>query len=135
MKIKSLILLLVVFALGSCESNLEKSNKYFDLGMDNFKYREYDLAIENFEKALDYDSEHFEAQFFIGNCFMNTRDYENAIDAFFKAIEIHPKYADAYANIGHAYGYLRNMPKACENYRKAQELGKPNLEDKLRHCN
>lgn len=135
MNFKSLVVVFLAVLISSCGSQIEKSHKYFDAGLENFHYREYDLAISNFEKSLEYDSENFEAHFYIGNCLMNQRNYQLAIEEFTKAIEVNPKYADAYANRGHAYFYLNDSDNSCADYLKADELGKPNMEDKIRHCN
>ncbi|RLD87919.1 MAG: hypothetical protein DRJ02_05235, partial [Bacteroidetes bacterium] len=51
-----------------------------------------------------------------------------------KAIQIHPKYADAYANRGQIKFYMNDKQGACEDWRMAEQLGKPNIGDKLRGC-
>lgn len=134
MYLKSFVVVFIAILISSCSSNLEKSHKYYDAGLEEFHYREYKLAISNFEKSLEYDSENYEAYFYIGNCLMNQGKYQLAIEEFTKAIETHPKYADAFANRGHAYFYLNDIENSCADYLEADELGKPNMEDKIRHC-
>lgn len=134
MYFRILIVVLITLFISSCQSNIEKSQELFDIGIEQFEYREYKEALITFDKALDADPENFEALYYKGNCHMNMGKFIVAIEEFTKAIQINPNYAEAYANRGQAKFYLGGYQDACADYQKAHDLGKPNMEDKLRHC-
>ncbi len=125
----------ILFIAVSCQSSADKSTEFFNAGLVYFEYNEYDAALLSFEESIKADPQNFEAYYYRGNCFLNMSDYDAAIVEFVKATEINSDYADAYANIGQAYFYLKDYQLACKYFQKAQDLGKYNLEDKLRHCN
>jgi len=134
MYFRILFIVLVGFVISSCQSDIEKSQELFEVGLDQFQYRNYEEALITFEQVIDYDSDNFEAYYFRGNCFMNMGDFNAAIKEFSEAIVVKPNYAEAYANRGQAKFYLNGFKAACADYQKAHDLGKPNMGDKLRHC-
>ena len=135
MRFKTLIVIAVLFLIVSCQSSSSKSKEYFNQGLEHFEYNEYDAALVSFENCLEAEPDNFEAYYYRGNCFLNLADYSSAIEEFVKAIEINPNYAEAFANLGQAYFYSKNYKMACKYYQKAHDLGKPDMEDKLIHCN
>ena len=111
--------------------------------------KEYDKAIEAFEKAIEinpkkdeayynmgnayndkkeYDKaieinpKKDEAYYNMGNAYNDKKEYDKAIEAFEKAIEINPKDAKAYYNMGYAYNDKKEYDKAIEAYKKAVKI-------------
>ena len=125
---------LLIFIV-SCQSSYNKSTEYFNQGLEHFEYNEYAEALVSFEECIKANPDNFEAYYYRGNCFLNLADYNSAIEEFVHATEINPNYAEAFSNMGQAYFYLGDYQLACKYFKIAHNLGKPNLEDKLRHCN
>ena len=130
----TLFLIVIVVFISSCKSDMEKSEEHFNQALYHIKYIEYDQAILSLDEVIKLDPQNFEAYFNKGNCYMNMGKYNKAIDSYTNCIEVKPDYYDAFSNRGQAYFYLKDNQAACADYKKADELGKPNMEDKLRHC-
>ncbi|MCF8364525.1 MAG: tetratricopeptide repeat protein [Bacteroidales bacterium] len=94
-----------------------------------------DKAFELFRKAVDLNPDNQEAWYGLGMVWMNKMKYEKAIGNFDKAIELKPDYMDAFYNRGQSWFYLGENYKACDDWKIAYDLGKANMEDKLKKCN
>jgi stress-induced-phosphoprotein 1 len=117
----------------------EEADKEKALGTENYKKRNFDVAIEHYSKAWDlykditYLNNLGAAQFEKG-------DYQACIDACTKAIEEGREiYADfkliakSYARIGSAYEKMGDLASAIENYQKSlTEHRTPDTVNKLR---
>lgn len=66
-----------------------------------------------------------QAQFELGNAYVEAGQWEQAQAAYQKAIELDPNYQAAYANLGVVYYQLGKLDLAALQYQKALEL-KPN---------
>ena len=62
--------------------------------------KKYDLAIQNYTKAIELDSKYALAYRNRGLSWREKGDYDRAIQDYTKAIELNPKYADAYFQRG-----------------------------------
>jgi tetratricopeptide (TPR) repeat protein len=62
--------------------------------------REYQEAIESFDKAIEINPKNANVWNIKGNSFYAIRKYQEAIDSYDKAIEINPNYAEAWYNKG-----------------------------------
>ena len=131
---KILSLLVLAFLISGCGPNPEKSDRLVEEGVLLSYYAKYEEAIDTYSKAIEYNTENFEAYFYRGNAKASLRRYKDAIEDFSKAIEIHPKYADAFANRGQMKFYLDDNDGACDDWKMAESLGKPNMNDKTRFC-
>ena len=65
-KLTKIIALSVLFLLASCGSNVEKSRLCFDKGVDYLYHSQFEEAIEQFNKAIEYDNNNHEAYFHRG---------------------------------------------------------------------
>jgi len=97
-------------------------NKYFTLGNDYTKKKEYDKAIEAYQKAIEINPNNAWAYNNMGLCFYHKKEYDKAIEAYQKAIELDPNYARAYNNMGLCFYHKKEYDKAIEAYQKAIEL-------------
>lgn len=136
MKLKyfPLLSLILMLSFQACTPPEEKAEQYYEAGKKLFFKNDPRNALKEFEKGLEYMPNHDRLLFESGNCYMNFREYEKSIELFTKAIESNPRYADAYANRALCWFYLGNREKSCEDWKKADSLGKPNLQDKIKHC-
>jgi tetratricopeptide (TPR) repeat protein len=88
--------------------------------------KEYDLAVTEFNKAIELNPK--DAPTFVnrGLAFLNQKNYERAIADFDKAIEINPKESKMYFDRGDLHEKLGNAEKALSDYQKAFELDPAN---------
>ncbi len=134
LKYLSFVGLIIVLFISSCTPPQEKAEEHYEKGKKIFFNNDPRGALVEFEQGLKYVPDHDRLLFESGNCYMNFRDYHTAIDFYTKAIESNPKYADAFFNRGQCWFYLNDKDKSCEDWKKADSLGKPNLQDKIKHC-
>ena len=91
-------------------------------------------AIEYFNTAIKHDKNNHEAYFYRGCAKYNNFLKQEAIEDYLKTTEINPDYAQAYFNLGLYYRSINDHDMACYYFRIAEEKGKANMEDYLRHC-
>ncbi len=84
--------------------------------------RNYDLAIHNFNNAIDLDQEFSEAYLNRGNSCYGLKNLDHAIDNYNIAIKLNDKYALAYSNKANALQELRRFKEAAENFKIAYNL-------------
>jgi TonB family protein len=87
---------------------------------------EYDLAIVDYNKAIELKPDDAATYLNRGLAFYNKKSYDLAINDFNKAIELNPNEAAAYMNRGESYEKQGNSAKALADYQKAVELDASN---------
>jgi Tfp pilus assembly protein PilF len=63
-----------------------------------------------------------QAQFELGNSYVQTGQWAKALAAYQKAVELDPNYQAAYANMGVVYYQMEQLDLAAAQYKKALEL-------------
>lgn len=66
------------------------ANTSYDLGYEAFRTEEYDIAIENLERAFRYDPENGEALYNLGNAYNKKGDTDKAVEIYRQVIELFP---------------------------------------------
>ena len=56
-------------------------------GKDEYDIQNYQLSLEYFNKALEYDSTYYPVMFRIGNIYYKIKDYDKAIEMYKKGLE------------------------------------------------
>lgn len=100
---------------------------YVERGIIYFDQKNWDKAIENFNKAIEQKGDYFDAYFNRGRTYHTMTKHDEALNDYEKAIEIDPNQPAAYANIGVCYREKGNYEKALQNLNKAIALY-PNYE-------
>lgn len=90
-----------------------------------FKKGEFDLAIEEFNKAIEIKPNYAEAFNNLGQAYDKKADFERTIKNFKKAIERKPDFVEAFNNRGLVYFRKDDMAHAIEDFDKAIKF-KPN---------
>jgi tetratricopeptide (TPR) repeat protein len=95
-------------------------------GIEAFKGRDYDKAIQLFTKAIDSGELSQKnlgiAYYNRGFAWLYKADYDKAIADYTKAIELKPEYAIAYQTRGYAWYKKGDYDKAISDYTKAIEI-------------
>ena len=91
-------------------------------GVTHAKTGQYDLAIADFNRALELDPDYAEAYCNRGITYDSKGEYERAIKDYNTALELNPDFAEAYNNRGMAYGENGEHDQALQDFSKAIEL-------------
>ena len=93
---------------------------------ENIGKGEYDLAIVDYNKALELNPKSVPAYFNRGRAFYFKREFASAVESYTKVIELTPEDSVVYYNRGVAYEKMGDNLKAIEDYKKAVELDENN---------
>jgi arylsulfatase A-like enzyme/Tfp pilus assembly protein PilF len=108
---------------------------YNFLGVAYYKKGNFNLALENYRKALELDTNYASAFNNIGSLYLvvfmkqkDERAYRLALQHFNRAIEIDPRLFAAYNGRGAAYKFKKQVYKAIADWQKTIEIN-PNFPD------
>jgi len=88
-----------------------------------FSNSEYQVAIENFDKAVALGIPTVAAYIYSGIAHYNLQEYDKAIEKLRKSIELNPNVASAYLWLANSYMAAGSKGKeALEAYKKYQEF-------------
>lgn len=85
-------------------------------------YKRFDLALRDFERALELEPWRAECFIYHGKCLMFRQEYQQALQDFERALELKPTSHVAYNNKGWAYFELKEYDLAAEAYDRSVEL-------------
>ena len=105
---------------------------YFNRGLAYSNLKQYEQAIQDFNKAIEYGAvkQVAEAYSVRGFVYGHLEQYERAIADFDKAIELRPNFVAPYLWRGGAYVELKQYERAIQDFDKAIQLN-PNLGEAL----
>lgn len=66
------------------------ADTYYETGYNAFRQEDYVTALENFKKAVEYNSENVDALFYLACTYMANKDYDNAKYYFNMVINLSP---------------------------------------------
>lgn len=96
---------------------------YNNRGIYYFDSGKYQLAIEDYNKALEINSSRYaDAYYNRGNAYYQLGNYQQAIVDYNSAIAIKPEYAEAYNNRGSAFLNLGEDQLALNDFNRSIEL-------------
>ncbi len=95
---------------------------YNNLGITHSEKGELDLAIKDFDKAIELNPDYAEAYNNRGNVYDEKGDFDKAIVDFNIAINIKSDYAEAYINRGVAYGKKYMFDESIKNLNTAIKI-------------
>ncbi|MCA2945140.1 tetratricopeptide repeat protein, partial [Microcystis sp. M011S1] len=101
---------------------------YYNRGNLYYYQQKYDLALSDYDKAIELNPNYAYAYYNRGNLYKNLQKYELALADYDKAIELNPNYAKAYYNRGVLYYDQKKYELALADWNKAIELN-PNFTD------
>jgi tetratricopeptide (TPR) repeat protein len=111
--------------------NSGKTQLYLLLGNYYHRSGNYDLALENYDRAHEFDRNDPHVLNNQAAVFLDKDDYESAISKCNSALEIDPEMMEAYFNRGIANEMLRKVEQACSDWEQAFILGSEKAEEYL----
>ena len=119
----SLFIFLVILPL-SCFSQNDnaKALEFYTTGMENYNATNYEMAIADFTKAIEANSDFVEAYFQRGCAKHYSAKYSSAIEDFTTAINLRPTSEVFYKQRGSSKTMLKDYKGAIEDCDKAIEL-------------
>lgn len=100
---------------GDVEFLINRANAFFNI-------EEYNLAFEDFNRALDFNSSYTPAYVGKGRVYLAIGDIDKAFTEFNNARQKDPKYAPAYVGRGDVYRRKNDKQAALAEYQKAYQL-------------
>ena len=95
---------------------------YQGRGFAYFLKREFNSAIWDLTKVIEYNSNNALDYYSRGTAYSLTREFDLAIKDYTKAIELNPEFAEVYVHRGAAYVEKNEVGLALKDYNKAIEL-------------
>lgn len=108
---------------------------YNQRGMAFYDIGNYQLAINDYDMALKFDSQFEHAYNNRGNVYYKLGNYPQAIKEYETALDLNPKFATVYYNLGLSYSKIGNSDMGLLFYKEAAELGYVPAQNYLRENN
>lgn len=93
-----------------------ESGEHHRQGLVLYKQRQYEEALEAFQKAVELDPSNAQALFGMGLCYKSLRQYDRAITAYEKALEINPSYTKVHSALGEVWSVKGQYAEAENSY-------------------
>ncbi|MCB9771758.1 MAG: tetratricopeptide repeat protein [Candidatus Omnitrophica bacterium] len=90
--------------------------------------RQYQLALNDFNKSIAVDPKYAESYNSRGQLYGMSGKTDAALNDFLKAIELKPNFDEAYNNLGIVFLMNNDLEKASESFNKALEIDPQNAE-------
>ncbi len=104
----------------------ELSRIFLNRGMANFNLQEYDEALMDMSKSIEFDPDNYNAFHGRGMAYYEMRDYTSAMEDFKVVIENTDDNPVTYYNLAMSYFRLDDIKNACIHFNKACRLGNRN---------
>lgn len=108
------------------KNNPNDSNLYVDLGDTYYIDKNFDKAIENYNKALELNKNNIEAYGKLIALYFDKNDNENSIKYSKKAVSDNPTYFSAYLWLGSTYVRTKDLDLAVDSFKEAIKLSPNN---------
>jgi tetratricopeptide (TPR) repeat protein len=102
--------------------NPRNAISYYNRAISYTETNQLDLALADYDKAIELNSNYHEAFNNRGNIYMRREDYKRALENYDAAIKINPRYARAHNNRGEAFENQGMLDQALAAYSRAIEL-------------
>jgi tetratricopeptide (TPR) repeat protein len=114
-------MVMVAGVLG-CSPGLDAKGTFFVKGQELLNSKDYDAAIEQFNKVIEIDEKYVQAYYFRGSCYSALKKNDEAIKDFSKAIELDPDNRGAYVSRSSAYKAMGKLPQSKADALKAKKI-------------
>jgi len=101
------------------QADVLSAEEYITRGYNANNNKWFDLAVENYQKAISIDPNNATAYNNLGCTYNKLKDYKQGITYLKKAIAIDPNYAWAYGSLGYGYYELKDYEQAITYLQKS----------------
>jgi tetratricopeptide (TPR) repeat protein len=101
---------------------METSQQFFEQGLDFQERGLFDLAIQEYNKALEADPENIDALVNLGTAYLQKGLPEKSTQVLNRALLCAPEHPQALFNLGKVYLYREETPKALDMFEKAVKV-------------
>ncbi len=101
-------------------SNL--ANTYYNRGCEYRNKNQCDLAIADYNQAIQLDPTHVQSYNNRAVCLYNKGEYDSAAADYVKALQLDPKHVNSYYGLGNVYRLKGDYAKAIEYYGETLKL-------------
>jgi tetratricopeptide (TPR) repeat protein len=95
---------------------------YRKRGFAHKRLKEYELAIEDYNRAIGLIPDYARAYASRGSAYRSLREYEHAIADYNRALELWPNYVWVYAGRGRTYSHLKQYKQSIQDLNHAIEI-------------
>ncbi|MGQ0550234.1 MAG: tetratricopeptide repeat protein [Armatimonadota bacterium] len=108
---------------GEPSEQISSQARYFyDLGMNHFRKKEWNQAIQQYLLAVATEPRFPEAWNNLGFCYRKIGNNQRALDAYRRAIDVRPDFPAAHEYIGRLYVAMGNRDMAMRHYEILRRL-------------
>ncbi|MDR1168020.1 MAG: tetratricopeptide repeat protein [Heliobacteriaceae bacterium] len=104
------------------EINTEKNKSLIQIGDENYKLKNYDASIKNYQEALKINPNDEVTLLKLGNIYKVKGNSKDAAGFYKKAVFVNPGYADGWFNLGLVYAGEKNITEAKECFSRVIAL-------------
>ena len=103
-------------------------------GIRYYKNKEYEKAIDEFQKVIETYPDYKEAHSILGNAYFRIRKYDEASSAYQRVRQLDPKDETAYENMGVIYANRGEYKQALGEWKRVLELNpeRTDIKDKIK---
>ena len=103
-------------------------------GIRYYKNKEYEKAIDEFQKVIETYPDYKEAHSILGNAYFRIRKYDEASSAYQRVRQLDPKDETAYENMGVIYANRGEYNQALGEWKRVLELNpeRTDIKDKIK---
>jgi tetratricopeptide (TPR) repeat protein len=133
LKIRSVLFVLILFAIGSRESFSQSLRGLVNEGVENYNEGNFSDAEVNFKKGVEKSPESFEAKFNLGDAYFKQERFDEAIKSYNSAMAFAKDDLDTarvHYNIGNSLLKAQKINESIEEYKKSLKLNPGDQEAK-----
>lgn len=113
----------LVFLLISLQALAQRANTYVSKGNEYYLRLEFDLAEDQYRKALEVDPRNAEARYNLANALMQQKKFKAAIEEYdIITTENKNLQAAAHYNTGVSYSKQKDLPASIDAYKAALRI-------------
>ena len=100
---------------------LKKNKDLILLGDENYRKKDYEEALKNYQSALDINPSDEVTLLKMGNIYKLKNDNKNAAEFYKRSIVVKPDYTDGWFNLGLVYANENNITEAKNSFNRVIE--------------
>jgi len=100
MKTQNPLLFIVILLTASINIFAQTADEWIEMGNLELDNTNYSKAIEYYQKAIEVDTNSYDAYHNLGIAYSIIQEYDKAIEYYYKVIQINDSYAYAYFALG-----------------------------------